>query len=191
MRTIKLMSMCMLAAVLGMSVQSCSKDEYQTRIKELIINENNYKFDSDGGSYKREYRGEDLSCFKISSNADWCKAVFDFAKSTMTVTVDENETFDSRTATVTISDVVDGVSTRTFTVRQDQCDAIMTDESTYEVGTDGATLNVSFKTNVTSYKVQIIYNDQQKDWIINRSKTRGLVNQQLPLEVIKNTSQGT
>ena len=189
MRTIKLMSMCMLAAVLGMSAQSCSKDEYQTRIKELIINENNYIFDSDGGSYKREYRGEDLSCFKISSNADWCKAVFDFAKSTMTVTVDENETFDPRAATVTISDVVDGVSTRTFTVRQDQCDAIKTDESTYEVGTNGATLNVSFKTNVTSYKVQIIYNDEQKDWIIDRSKTRGLVNQQLPLEVLKNTSQ--
>ena len=71
----------MLAAVLGMSVQSCSKDDYQSRIKELIINENNYKFDSDGGSYKREYRGEDLSCFKVSSNADWCTATIDFAKS--------------------------------------------------------------------------------------------------------------
>lgn len=53
MKTIKLIGMCMLAAVLGMSVQSCSKDDYQSRIKELIINENNYKFDSDGGSYKR------------------------------------------------------------------------------------------------------------------------------------------
>ena len=48
MKTIKLIGMCMLAAVLGMSVQSCSKDDYQSRIKELIINENNYKFDSDG-----------------------------------------------------------------------------------------------------------------------------------------------
>ena len=127
MKTIKLIGMCILAAVLGMSVQSCSKDDYQSRIKELIINENNYKFDSDGGSYKREYRGEDLSCFKVSSNADWCTATIDFAKSTMTVTVDENETFDPRTATVTISDVVDGVSKRTFTVSQAQCDAIQTD----------------------------------------------------------------
>lgn len=189
MKTIKLIGMCILAAVLGMSVQSCSKDDYQSRIKELIINENNYKFDSDGGSYKREYRGEDLSCFKVSSNADWCTATIDFAKSTMTVTVDENETFDPRTATVTISDVVDGVSKRTFTVSQAQCDAIQTDEGSYEVGTNGGSVNVTFKTNVTSYKVQIIYNDDQKDWIIDRSKTRGLVNQQLPLEVAKNTSQ--
>ena len=188
MKTIKLIGMCILAAVLGMSVQSCSKDDYQSRIKELIINENNYKFDSDGGSYKKEYRGEDLSCFKVSSNADWCTATIDFAKSTMTVT-DENETFDPRTATVTISDVVDGVSKRTFTVSQAQCDAIKTDEGSYEVGTDGGSVNVTFKTNVTSYKVQIIYNDDQKDWIIDRSKTRGLVNQQLPLEVAKNTSQ--
>ena len=163
MKTIKLIGMCILAAVLGMSVQSCSKDDYQSRIKELIINENNYKFDSDGGSYKREYRGEDLSCFKVSSNADWCTATIDFAKSTMTVTVDENETFDPRTATVTISDVVDGVSKRTFTVSQAQCDAIKTDEGSYEVGTDGGSVNVTFKTNVTSYKVQIIYNDDQKD----------------------------
>ena len=54
MKTIKLIGMCMLAAVLGMSVQSCSKDDYQSRIKELIINENNYKFDSDGDDcYRR------------------------------------------------------------------------------------------------------------------------------------------
>lgn len=33
MKTIKLIGMCILAAVLGMSVQSCSKDDYQSRIK--------------------------------------------------------------------------------------------------------------------------------------------------------------
>lgn len=190
MKTIKLIGMCILAAVLGMSVQSCSKDDYQSRIKELIINENNYKFDSDGGSYKREYRGEDLSCFKVSSNADWCTATIDFAKSTMTVTVDENETFDPRTATVTISDVVDGVSTRSFTVSQAQCDAIQTGEGTYEVGTNGGTVSISVKSNV-SYKVQISYTDKDnKDWITQPSgKTRGLVESTLTLEVAKNTSQ--
>lgn len=190
MKTIKLIGMCILAAVLGMSVQSCSKDDYQSRIKELIINENNYKFDSDGGSYKREYRGEDLSCFKVSSNADWCTATIDFAKSTMTVTVDENETFDPRTATVTISDVVDGVSKRTFTVSQAQCDAIQTGEGTYEVGTNGGTVSISVKSNV-SYKVQISYTDKDnKDWItVLTSKTRGLVESTLKLEVAKNTSQ--
>jgi len=179
----------MLAAVLGMSVQSCSKDDYQSRIKELIINENNYKFDSDGGSYKREYRGEDLSCFKVSSNADWCTATIDFAKSTMTVTVDENETFDPRTATVTISDVVDGVSKRTFTVSQAQCDAIQTDEGSYEVGTNGGSVSIKVQSNV-SYKVQITYGEGSKDWItVPTSKTRGLVESTLTLEVAKNTSQ--
>ena len=189
MKTIKLIGMCILAAVLGMSVQSCSKDDYQSRIKELIIDENNYKFDSDGGSYKREYRGEDLSCFKVSSNADWCTATIDFAKSTMTVTVDENETFDPRTATVTISDVVDGVSKRTFTVSQAQCDAIKTDEGSYEVGTDGGSVSIKVQSNV-SYKVQITYGEGSKDWItVPTSKTRGLVESTLTLEVAKNTSQ--
>lgn len=178
----------MLAAVLGMSVQSCSKDDYQSRIKELIINENNYKFDSDGGSYKREYRGEDLSCFKVSSNADWCTATIDFAKSTMTVIVDENETFDPRTATVTISDIVDGVSKRSFTVSQGQCDAIQTGKNSYKVKTDGGTVSIKLLTNV-SYKVAVIYDEVAKDWITVRSQTRGLVEKTVELDVAKNTSQ--
>ena len=189
MKTIKLIGMCILAAVLGMSVQSCSKDDYQSRIKELIINENNYKFDSDGGSYEKEYRGEDLSCYKITSNADWCKASIDFAKSTMTVIVDENETFDPRTATVTISDIVDGVSKRSFTVSQGQCDAIQTGENSYTVKTDGGTVSIKLLTNV-SYKVDIAYDEVAKDWItIPSSKTRGLVETTVVLEVAKNTSQ--
>jgi hypothetical protein len=180
--------MCILAAVLGMSVQSCSKDDYQSRIKELIINENNYKFDSDGGSYEKEYRGEDLSCYKITSNADWCKASIDFAKSTMTVTVDENETFDPRTATVTISDIVDGVSKRSFTVSQGQCDAIQTGENSYTVKTDGGTVSIKLLTNV-SYKVAVTYDEVAKDWITVRSQTRGLVEKTVELDVAKNTSQ--
>ncbi len=178
----------MLAAVLGMSVQSCSKDDYQSRIKELIINENNYKFDSDGGSYEKEYRGEDLSCYKITSNADWCKASIDFAKSTMTVIVDENETFDPRTATVTISDIVDGVSKRSFTVSQGQCDAIQTGENSYTVKTDGGTVSIKLLTNV-SYKVAVTYDEVAKDWITVRSQTRGLVEKTVELDVAKNTSQ--
>lgn len=189
MKTIKLIGMCILAAVLGMSVQSCSKDDYQSRIKELIINENNYKFDSDGGSYEKEYRGEDLSCYKITSNADWCKASIDFAKSTMTVIVDENETFDPRTATVTISDIVDGVSKRSFTVSQGQCDAIQTGENSYTVKTDGGTVSIKVQSNV-SYKVAVTYDEVAKDWItIPSSKTRGLVETTVVLEVAKNTSQ--
>ena len=188
MKTIKLIGMCILAAVLGMSVQSCSKDDYQSRIKELIINENNYKFDSDGGSYAKEYRGEDLSCYKITSNADWCKASIDFAKSTMTVIVDENETFDPRTATVTISDIVDGVSKRSFTVSQGQCDAIQTGENSYTVKTDGGTVSIKLLTNV-SYKVAVTYDEVAKDWITVRSQTRGLVEKTVELDVAKNTSQ--
>ena len=189
MKTIKLIGMCILAAVLGMSVQSCSKDDYQSRIKELIINENNYKFDSDGGSYEKEYRGEDLSCYKITSNADWCKASIDFAKSTMTVIVDENETFDPRTATVTISDIVDGVSKRSFTVSQGQCDAIQTGTNSYTVKTDGGTVSIKVQSNV-SYKVDIAYDEVAKDWItVPSSKTRGLVETTVVLEVAKNTSQ--
>lgn len=189
MKTIKLIGMCMLVAVLGMGIQSCSKDDYQSRIKELIINEKNYKFDSYGGSYEKEYRGEDLSCFKVSSNADWCQATIDFAKSTLIVTVDENETFDDRSATVTISDVVDGVSKRTFTVSQSQCDAIQTDDTSFTVNTEGGTVSIKVQSNV-SYKVDIAYDEVAKGWItVPSSKTRGLVESTVVLEVAKNTSQ--
>jgi hypothetical protein len=107
----------------------------------------------------------------------------------MTVTVDENETFDPRTATVTISDVVDGVSKRTFTVSQAQCDAIQTGTNSYTVKTDGGTVSIKVQSNV-SYKVAVTYDEVAKDWItIPSSKTRGLVETTVVLEVAKNTSQ--
>jgi hypothetical protein len=106
----------------------------------------------------------------------------------MTVTVDENETFDPRTATVTISDIVDGVSKRSFTVSQGQCDAIQTGENSYTVKTDGGTVSIKLLTNV-SYKVAITYDEVAKDWITVRSQTRGLVEKTVELDVAKNTSQ--
>ena len=106
----------------------------------------------------------------------------------MTVIVDENETFDPRTATVTISDIVDGVSKRSFTVSQGQCDAIQTGTNSYTVKTDGGTVSIKVQSNV-SYKVAVTYDEVAKDWITVRSQTRGLVEKTVELDVAKNTSQ--
>ena len=119
MKTIKFFGICLLMMVLAMGFQSCSKDEYHSRLKELIIKD--LTFASSKDTNTKEFRNEDLSCFSVISNADWCTAAIDVKKSTLTVTVEKNTTYDSRVATITIRDIVDNTSTRTFTVTVRKC----------------------------------------------------------------------
>lgn len=171
--------------MLGMGLQSCSKDEYQSRLKELIIKD--LEFSSDENEYSKTFRNEDLSHYKASTpESSWCKVTIDATTSTMTVSVTENDTNDSRTAKVTIQDITDGVTSRSFTVSQAQNDVIKISDGEYSVGTDGGDVVIDVESNVT-YQVEIV----GVDWIHlpGSAGTRGMVKSQVVLTVDKNTSQ--
>ena len=184
MKTIKFLGICLLTMVLAMGFQSCSKDEYHSRLKELIIKD--LTFASSKDTNTKEFRNEDLSCFSVISNADWCTAAIDVKKSTLTVTVEKNTTYDSRVATITIRDIVDNTSTRTFTVTQAQQDCIRLkdkEQASQEMPTEGGQIALVVETNVNyEWKSDVAWIHKPK------SSTRGLVESTIMLEVDKNTT---
>ena len=190
MKTIRFIGISLLALMLCIGSVSCSDDEYATRIHELLIKkEYVFEADEETGDLTTTitFRNEDLSNYKANSDADWCTVTIDPKVSTMTVAVEENNSFEERKATITLLDVKDGVSSRTFTVRQYQNDVIRVDgESTYVVGTDGGQVLINLESNV-SYTVHI----QNADWITlpSSSGTRGLQKSQVILDVARNTTE--
>ena len=117
MKKVSYLGICVLALMLGLGLGSCSKDEYHSRLKELIIKD--VDFDSKGGDYTKEFRNEDLTYYKAVPDSSWCTVTIDAKTSKMTVTVKDNESFDNRSCIVTLQDIKDGVTSRTFTVTEE------------------------------------------------------------------------
>lgn len=184
MKKVRFIGICILALLLGTGLGSCSKDEYQSRLKELIIKD--LEFDNLSDEYTKEFRNEDLSNYEAIPDQSWCKVVLDVATSKMTVTVEDNETFDDRVAIVTLRDKLDGMTSRSFKVTQKQSNVIRTGAGAYTVGTDGGQVVIDVESNV-DYKVTI----QDATWVKRPSSagTRGLVKSTVVLEVERNTSE--
>ena len=186
MKKISYLGICILALMLGVGFGSCSSDDYQSRLKELIIKD--VEFDADGGDYTKEFRNEDLSNYKATPNSSWCTVTLDAKTSKMTVSVEDNESFDDRSCIVTLQDIKDGVTSRTFKVSQKQMNCIKTGEGSYSVGTNGGQVVIDVQSNV-DYTVSI---ESGCDWITLPSSgngTRGLVSSTVVLEVASNTSE--
>lgn len=183
----------MLMLMMCISVGSCGGDGYSTRIHELLI-QKDITFEADeenGGSLTTvmTLRNEDLTCYSVISDQEWCKAIIDVKASTITISVTENETFDDRKAVVTLLDIVDGVSSRPINVTQKQNDVVRLDDASnkYEVNSNGGQVVINVESNV-NYSVLI---PVDVDWITvpGSNGTRGLVKSQVILEVAKNTTE--
>ena len=148
MKLTRFLEIGMLMLVLCIGFASCSKDEYESRIHELLIDSKKLVFEADEDSGELTstltFRNEDLSNYKANTDVDWCFVVIDAATSTMTIMVNENNTFEERKANVTLMDTKDGVSSRSFVVTQHQNDVVRVVDGegpTYEVDTDGGHFN--------------------------------------------------
>lgn len=148
----------LLLGIVATSFTACSDNSYTSRLKELIIED--MTFTSGQSSKTVSFRHEDLSNYECKSSEEWCEAAFDVAGSKLTVSVKANETYDPRTATITLADRLNN-ATRTFTATQDQANSIILDESSFEVPMEGGNVEVKLKSNV-KYEV-VIHSDC--DWI--------------------------
>ena len=194
MKLTRFLEIGMLMLVLCIGFASCSKDEYESRIHELLIDSKKLVFEADEDSGELTstltFRNEDLSNYKANTDVDWCFVMIDVPTSTMTITVNENNTFEERKANVTLMDTKDGVSSRSFVVTQHQNDVVRVVDGegpTYEVDTDGGQVVIHLESNV-SYQVNI---PSTVDWITmpGTSGTRGLQQSQVVLEVARNTTE--
>ena len=188
MKTKKALGIYVIFALLGVGLSSCS-EEYVSRLPELIIKDMSF---NEGISRDEQiFRNEDLSNYAISSSESWCVPIIDSENSRIIVSVSANETYDSRTAIVTITDMKDA-KTRSFNVTQAQKNGlnVLSDES-YEVQMEGGSVSISVESNV-SYDVEIYDVDTSSDceWITRNASTRGLETSTVVLNVAKNNSRG-
>ena len=183
MRTIKYFIVCVIAVMASLYVTSCSK-EYSSPLKGQVVKD--LTFDSSQSSNTVTIADADLTGFTIKSSELWCTAS---AKGkVLTVTVQSNDTYEERQATVTVTDPGDQ-TTITFKVLQKQNDAILIDGSTFVVPEEGGDISVKVQSNV-DYKVEIPASDT---WLklSTRASTRGLVSSTIVLTAEKNNSGNT
>lgn len=188
MKTVKWLGICLLALLMTAGLGSCGDDEYTSNLRELIIRkELSFKANEEEGEliYTTTFRNEDLSNYRAVSDASWCHVSFDVEKSQMTVTVDENSSYDERMATVTITDIKAPEVSRSFTVSQKQSDVMLISKTVYQVGTDGGGFEIEFEHNVNDVSVS-----SKASWIhcALKPSTRGLTKSVVVVSVDENDS---
>lgn len=189
MKTIKCLGICLLAVLSSAGFESCSSDdEYSSRLRELIIKDLTFEPNEEEGTLSRTstFRNEDLTNYQAVPDASWCHVSINTAQSQMTVTVDENNSYDQRKAIVTLTDVKAPQITRTFTVTQKQNNAIIVSQTKYNVKTEGETIEIDFEHNVNDYEISC-----DVDWVAFKveNRTRGLSKKTISVSVAKNDSE--
>ena len=180
MRVIKFFIVCMIATMAGICVTSCSKD-YSSPLKGQVVND--LTFESSQSSNSVTIADADLTGFTIKSSELWCTAAAQGKK--LNVTVQANDTYGERQATVTVTDPGDQTSI-TFKVLQKQNDAIIVDGSTFSVPEEGGDVSIKVQSNV-KYDVEI---PSDASWLKKSTKasTRGLETSTIDLTAEKNNS---
>ena len=174
----------LLLAIVATIFTACSDNSYTSRLKELIIED--MTFTSAQSTKTLSFRHEDLSSYECMSSEEWCIAAFDVANSKLTVTVKANETYDPRTATITLADKINN-TIRAFTVTQEQTNSIIFDQSSFDVPMEGGNITVEMKSNV---KNEVII-PADCDWISlapEAAKSRALDESTFTLVAKENTS---
>lgn len=172
--------------VLSMSValSSCSEEGYQSRLRELILED--LQFDNGASSQELVFRHEDLSAYECESSEEWCKVSIDAPSRKMMVSVTANDTYDPRTAVITIADKNDATK-RSFSVSQKRNTGLFIGETVFQVPMEGGSVTVSLESNV-NYEVVI---PGDCDWLslaTDDAKSRGLEESSFTLLVNANKS---
>lgn len=182
-KSFKSVALLCILLVFGAALSSCEK-EYVSELQTLNIQ--NMAFGVNNDIQQQTFANHDLSNYSITSSEAWVTGRIDVVNSAIIVYVSKNDTYDNRTATLTIKDFKDGISTKSFTVTQDGMKGLIVDEDTYEIGTNGGLVDVTVRKNV-DFEVIIPTTDT---WVkvVSKSHTRGLENATVTFSVEKNRS---
>ena len=163
---------------------ACSEEGYESRIRELILED--LSFDNGQSSQELLFRHEDLSPYECASSEDWCKVSIDVPNRKITVQVTANDTYDPRTAVITVADK-NNAEKRTFNVSQKRNTGLFIGETDFQVPMEGGSVTVSLESNV-NYEVVI---PGDCDWLslaTDDAKSRGLEESSFTLKVDANKS---
>lgn len=184
MKSIQTSCLAFLLAVIGFSLTSCEK-EYVSELQTLTFAD--MSFNVDGGTQTQVFTNHDLSNYSIKSTDAWAAGLIDVKNATIYISVDENTSYDERTAKITISDFKDGVSSKSFTVKQDSKKGIIVDKDSYTIGMSGGELAITINKNV-DYEVTIPTDVAKWVSVASKAGSRGLQPSTLTLKVERNRS---
>ncbi len=144
---------CVFLSMMGnmMCLASCGDDDTSTVetviTNSVVLSESELLFSKSEGSATFVITGAISP--QLSSDADWCSvsvgAVDADTKSTCTVTVSANTTYDERVARITVRQ---GNVTRQVVVTQSQDDGLTVGQTSYFVSASGGQVSVTVKANV-------------------------------------------
>ena len=177
-----------LSIIIGCSKETDPKPEPKPQPEEkatLTVAPTSLTFENTGGS-----QGISITANKawtISSSQSWCKVSQSSGNATgsssvnITVTCDENTTYDERTCTLTIKA---GTASQTVEIKQGEGLGLVISQTIYDVSNDAQTIEVEVKANV-EYEYTIA--EDAKDWI-TVSETKALVSSKVKFDIAANES---
>ena len=181
----RLISRLFIISCFFLSIVSCVEPE-------LIVgqgqnqNQTELSIGSDGGTFTIPISSNvDFTCSLSNDCKSWCsitqtKAMNDYS---IILTVKENDTYDSRTGTLTISYAE---KSTTLTITQSQKDELILTQKEFIVGTEGGELKIPVSTNI-QYSCTVM--DGAQGWItIEQAQTKGLEDYKIVLKIAKNES---
>ena len=125
---------------------------------------------------------------EVSSDVDWINnlSTRGLASSIITLSVDENESYDARVGKVNVKQI-NGDLSSTITINQRQKDGLLVTPREMEIGYDRESFILELKHNV-DYSVEI--SDEGRSWlsIVDSPKTRGLETAQIQITATENTT---
>lgn len=179
MKTIKYSILTLMSVLVSVCIVSCGED-YSSPLKGKTIND--VVFETGVHNKTVSIGTEDLTKCTVVSSANWCRPTIE--GSSVSVFVQNNDTYEERKAIVTLTDPEDA-TTLSFNVIQNQNDAIIVDGKTFEIPEEGGEVSIKVQSNV-SYNVEIPAN---ATWLTkSTSSTRGLSDSTIKLKADKNNS---
>ena len=158
----------------------------QSQTNGLFITTPDYNLSNDAHTLSVEIKANVE--FEVTSQTEWIKFVETKAltPSTITLSVEANESYDNRTGTVLVKQK-NGNLTGTITVNQKQTDYMTVAPTSFEVSNEAQSITIEVKDNV-SYSVVIP--DDAKSWVSvsSNTQTKALVDDEVVLAIAKNTT---
>ena len=126
--------------------------------------------------------------FEVTSQADWIKYVETKAltPSTVTLTIEANESYDNRIGTVLVKQT-NGDLSGTITIKQHQTDGLFVTPDSFDLSNEEHTIELEIQKNVD---FTVVIPEDAKDWIYQPTKgnTKALVGDRVILVVSANST---
>ena len=162
------------------------------KLKAVIIPDANNSFNipAEGGIAVISYQTSvDCEVIVPDEAQDWitvAPVTRGLVRENINLDIAENTTYDSRSAVIKVVAKDNAELVVEYTINQEQNDAILVDENnTFTVPCAGGEVVINYRTNVDC---DVIIPEEAKDWITIVPATRGLVSENINLDIAENTT---